>query len=129
MELVNTLKKAWKNRRSVRQPEAEKIELILSQPIERTVYVIGLLKHDIKGLKVQYIRNKPVLFGKILHHWNCNVTYQTLTVSEIGLSIECVDILNSFNDELEKRQIDELVSEAILLELPEFDDALCNVCT
>ena len=70
----------------------------------------------------------PVLFGKIFHHWNVNGTYQTLNVSEIRLSIEGADILNSFNDELENRKIDELVNEAILLELPEFDDTLFNVC-
>jgi len=70
----------------------------------------------------------PALFGKILHHLNYNVTYRTLNESEIRLSIECADMLNSFNDELENRQIDELVNEAILLDLPEFDDALINVC-
>jgi len=109
-------------------PVGEKVEIRLPNPLGETVYVVGLLKHDIKGLKVQYIRNVPVLFGKILHHWNYNITYQTLNASEIRLSIECADILNSFHDELENRQIDELVNEAMLLDLPEFDEALFYVC-
>jgi len=49
------------------------------------------------------MRNVPVLFGKILHHWNVNATYQTLNVSEIRSSIECTDVLNSLNDDLENR--------------------------
>ena len=69
-----------------------------------------------------------MLFGKVLHHWNINVTYHKLNVSEIRSSIECADLVNSFSDGLENGQIDELVNEAILLDLPEFDDALVNVC-
>jgi len=55
----------------------------------------------------------PTLFGKILYHWSFNVIYQTLTVCEIRSSIECADVLNSFDDEIENRQIDDLVNEAI----------------
>jgi len=52
-----------------------------------------------------------------------------LSVNEIRSSIECADVLNSFNDELENRQIDELISEAMSLEVLEFDEGVFNVCT
>jgi len=109
-------------------PQGETIEIRLPDPVERTVYVVGLLKQEWKGMKVQYIRNVPTLFCKILHHWNFYVTYQTLNAAEIRSSIECADVLNSFDDELENRQIEELIAEAMLLERPEFDDTIFNVC-
>jgi len=95
--------------------------------VQKSVYVIVLTK-TLRGIYVYRIESVPTLFGKILHHWSSHVTYQTFSVNEMWSSIECADILNSFNDELENRQIDELVNEAILLDLPEFDDALFNVC-
>ena len=70
----------------------------------------------------------PTLFNKLLHYWSYYVTYRTFNISEIRLSIECADVLNSFDDELENRHIDELVTEAILLEQPLFDDNIVNVC-
>jgi len=109
-------------------PNGETIEIRLPDPVERTVYVVGLLKRDWRGLKVQYMRSVPILFGKILHHWSYHISYQTLNVLEIRLSIECADVLNSFDDELENRKIDELANEAILLERPIFDDTILNVC-
>jgi len=54
--------------------------------------------------------------------------YENLTAFKINASIECADALNSFNDDLWERKIDDLVDEAIRLELPEYDEAVFNLC-
>ena len=64
--------------------------------------------------------------GKILYHWNNIVKYDMLSVFQIKASIECADTLNSFNDDLVQQKIDDLVNEAIQLELP--NDCKCDCC-
>jgi len=66
----------------------------------------------------------PELFNKVLHHWNIAVMYKTLPVFEIKLSIECADALNSFNDDIMSKNIDELVNDAICLDMPN----CCECC-
>jgi len=51
-----------------------------------------------------------------------------MNTSEIRSSIECADVLNSLDDDLENKQIDELVNEAIMLERSVFDDNIFNTC-
>jgi len=98
----------------------------LTEAAEQTVYTIVLTK-TIRGIYVYRIESVPILFNKLLHHWSFNVTYQTLNAAEIRSSIECADVLNRFDAEIEGRLIDELVTEAILLERPIFDDNIFNV--
>jgi len=76
---------------------------------------------------IEYINNEPALVGKMLHHWNTFVTYDTLSIFEIKASIECADTLNSFNEGILYREIDDLVNEAIQIELP--DGCVCDCCT
>jgi len=64
--------------------------------------------------------------GKVLHHWNNFVTYNTSSVFEINASIKCSDVLNSLNDDILQREIDELVNEAIQIELPH--GCICDCC-
>jgi len=71
--------------------------------------------------------DEPTLAGKVLHHWNKFVTYKTLSLFEIKASIECADALNSFNDDILQRKIDDLVNEAIALDLPMYDENIFNV--
>lgn len=80
------------------------VEIRLPEPREQTVYVVELQRSKKHGLYVTHMQSVPELFGKVLHHWNIAVTYQTLSVKEIKISIECADTLNSFNDDvLEKK--------------------------
>jgi len=69
----------------------------------------------------------PTLFNKLLHYWSYYVTYQTLSVKEIAISIECADALNSFNEDVLEQKIDDLVDEAIRLNLPEFGEIIRNI--
>jgi len=64
---------------------------------------------------------------KVLHHWDRWTSYENLTAFKINTRIECADALNSFNDELWDRKIDDLVDEAIRLDLPEFGETIVNV--
>ena len=63
----------------------------------------------------------------MLHHWDRWTNYENSTVFKIRASIECADALNSFYDDLWDRKIDDLVDEAIRLDLPEFDETIFNV--
>jgi len=54
------------------------------------------------------------------------MTYKTLSVFQIKASIECPDVLNSFNEKLEQKKIDDLVNEAIQIELP--SNCKCGCC-
>ena len=55
------------------------------------------------------------------------MTYETLSTFEIKASIECADTLNSFNDDVLEQSIDELVNDAIRLDLP--NGCKCDCCT
>jgi len=96
------------------------------EPNERTAYVIEVIHKIKKGLKIKRITNEPTLVGKVLHHWDNIVTYDTLSVFQIKASTECADTLNSFNDNVLQEKINELINEAIQLELP--NDCMCDVC-
>jgi len=100
------------------------VEIRLPEPREQTVYVVELQRSKKHGLYVTHMQSVPELFGKVLHHWNIAVTYQTLSVKEIKISIECADTLNSFNDVVFEKSIDELVDSAIRLDLPD----CCECC-
>jgi len=50
-----------------------------------------------------------------------------LSIFEIKASIECADTLNSLNEGMLYREIDDLVNEAIQIELP--DGCVCDCCT
>jgi len=54
------------------------------------------------------------------------VTYEALSTFEIKASIECADTLNSFNEDVLNRKIDDLVNEAIHLDLPTYDENVFN---
>ena len=75
-----------------------------------------------------YKKIVPESVNKVLHHWSIAITYQTLSVKEIKASIECADALNGFNDDVLEQKINDLVNEAIRLELPDFDEKVLNVC-
>ena len=69
-----------------------------------------------------------MLFNKVLYHWHIAVNYQTLSLCEIRASIECADALNSFDEDVIDQKIDDLIDEAIRLNLPELDDIIRSVC-
>ena len=76
--------------------KGEQIELRLDEPKEPTVYVVGLLLKR-GAIYVQYVRAAPKLLNKVLHHWYCTTTYQTMSVQDIKDSVENPDILNMLN--------------------------------
>jgi len=75
---------------------------------------------------IESITNEHALINKLLHHWSNFVTYETLSIFEIKASIECADVLNSFNEDILHREIDDLVNEAISLELPMYTESAFN---
>jgi len=105
--------------------ESTGIRLTASETKE--VYTVIIENIARKGLVIRSLVTEPKLIGKVLHHWNSYVTYETLSLFEIKASIECADALNSFNDDIEERKIDDLVNEAIALDLPTYDKNLFNI--
>ena len=107
--------------------QRESTEIRLTNPTTKDVDTV-VIEHTMKrGLMIKNIINEPKLTGKVLHHWHMHVTCETLSLIEIKASIECADTLNSFNDDLMDREIDDLVNEAIALELPMYDENIFNV--
>jgi len=102
------------------------VELRIPESKERTVYVVELIKNHQRGMRIQNMRNVPKLFGKVLYHWNNGINCESLSLKEIKISIECADTLNSFNDDILQQKIDELINDAIQLELP--DGCVCDCC-
>ena len=103
----------------------ETTEIRLTDPASKTVYTVCLSKW--KGtMKIKNIKPEPTLTGKILHHWSNFITYETLSLFEIKASFECADVLNSFNEDILDKKIDDLVNEAIELELP--NGCTCDCC-
>jgi len=89
----------------------------LTEAAEQTVYTFALTK-TVRRIYVYRIESVPTLFSKLLHYWSYYVTYQTLSVKEIAISIECADALNSFKDDIMSKNIDDLVNGAICLDVP-----------
>jgi len=56
------------------------------------VYVIEIKYKIKKGLEVVTMFSDPTLVGKMLHHWDDIVSYETLSVSQIKASIECAKL-------------------------------------
>jgi len=104
----------------------ESTEIRLAESNEKNIYTICFENIQKKGLIIKEVRNEPMLIGKVLHHWNNFVIYETLSIFEIKASIECADALNSFNDDILQREIDDIVNEAISLELPMYDENVFN---
>ena len=71
------------------------------------------------------MKSVPELFDKALYHWNSAITYEGLSVKEIRRSIECADTLNSFNDDVLEQSIDELVNDALQLDIPNSCECDC----
>lgn len=90
------------------------------------MYIHHVSKTQRKGLLIKHMKIEPTLTGKILHDWSNFVTYETLSLFEIKASIECAHTLNSFNEDILLRKIDDLVNEAISLELPMYDENIFN---
>ena len=57
----------------------------------------------------------------------CDVLEMTRWVKEIEISIECADTLNSFDDDILNKKIDDLVNEAINLKPPNCCEC-CQLC-
>jgi len=55
-------------------------------------------------MAIESITNEPALIDKILHYWNKFVTYETLSIFEIKISIECADTLNSLSDDVSEKK-------------------------
>jgi len=68
------------------------VEIRISDNNEQTVYAVALAKTHHRGMQVQNFKNVPELFGKLLYHWNTEITYERLSVEEIAKSIENADI-------------------------------------
>jgi len=106
-------------------------EIRLTDPKTKEVYTVLVKSIPRKGLRIKTL-TEPKLFGKVLHLWNTYVTYETLSLFEIKASTECADALNSLNDDIMDRKIDDLVTEAIALDLPMYDenilDRMCEKC-
>jgi len=63
------------------------VEIRISDNNEQTVYAVALAKTHHRGMQVQNFKNVPELFGKLLYHWNTEITYERLSVEEIAKSI------------------------------------------
>jgi len=118
-EILNCI--AWQMR------TGECTEIRLTEPNEENVYTIRIENISRKGLIIQKVTNEPTLVGKVLHHWDNFVTYDTLPVFQIKASIECADALNSFNEDILQRKTDHLINEAIQSDLP--NGCECDCCT
>jgi len=107
--------------------KGEKTEIRLNNLTTKDVYTVVIEQDMKRGVMTKNIIHEPKLTGKVLHHWNTYVTYETLSLFEIKASVECADALKSFNDDFMDRKIDDLVNEAIALDLPEYDENIFNV--
>ena len=67
-------------------------------------YIVGLFLRN-SSIYVEYIRDAPELVNKVLHHWNLNNTYQTLSVQAIEDSVERAIILNLLDVNCETSEI------------------------
>ena len=92
----------------------DQIELRVVVPEERMAYE-GKLRLCKERLHVSYVQAKPELIGKILHKWDPQVTYETLTKEEILNSISRANMINTIKeyrktmrgdiDDITKRQL------------------------
>jgi len=90
------------------------------------VYIIEIKYKIQRGLEIVTMFSDTTLVKKVLHHWDNIVTYKMLSVSQIKASLECADTLNSFNENLVPKKIDDLVNDAIQIELP--SGCKCDCC-
>jgi len=72
-------------------------EIDIPVPEEQTNYESKL---HLKGGTnfVRRVQDTPRLIGKVLHQWDINVTYQTLTLEEIIRSVQRADITNLLHE-------------------------------
>jgi len=49
---------------------------------KKTVCVVLLEKTKHRGIQVQNFRRASELFGKLLYHWNMEITYENLSIGE-----------------------------------------------
>jgi len=109
-----------------KMPKNQLTTVRIPHPIERKIYEITFKRNKHRLLVTSVKSVFPVGDG-ILHHWDKWTNYENLTVFKINASIECADALNSFNSDLWDKKIDDLVNEAIQLDLPEFGETIYNV--
>lgn len=109
-----------------RMPSGKSTEIRLTESEEKDVYTLCIKNTKRKGLLIKHMKIEPTLTGKILQDWSNFVTYETLSLFEIKASIECAHTLNSFNEDILLTKIDDLVNEALSLELPMYDENIFN---
>jgi len=82
--------------------------------IIRVRYISVTLRLKDNTIYVRPVKVAPGLIGKMLHQWNLQVTYQTLTLEEIQSSVNRADATNLLHDcDVMKSYVTNFVTEQL----------------
>jgi len=60
----------------------EQVDVRMVDKNKQTAYTITLENIANYGMRVQKVKHAPELFGKLLYHWNTEITYRRLSVKK-----------------------------------------------